>query len=85
MNLIYKYPLKEGGLDVPLEAKFIHVGKDAYGAPSIWAEFKAENTNYLIEKKINIVETGVPFSKSQTPNYIGTVLDDVYIWHVYTD
>ena len=82
---IYKYPLvidDEQTIDLPFEAKVIHVGYDPAGTLCVWAEV---NPNNPPQPHVFYVRgTGHPFT-GQEGQHIGSVVDSLnfLVWHIY--
>jgi hypothetical protein len=84
MKTVFKYPLTITDLqlfNLPAGATFLHAGPDPYGDICLWA---AVDTNEPIEPvKIRVVGTGNAMPDSEQLEFIGTVLDRMYVWHVF--
>lgn len=52
---------------------------------SIWAEFRQEQADILVERKFHVVPTGIPVTLPASAKYFCTVIDpeDQLIFHIY--
>ncbi|AHJ10769.1 hypothetical protein P106B_86 [Rhizobium phage vB_RglS_P106B] len=90
MKTIYKYPLEIADYNTILipggyeYLKIVHVGRDPYGTPCIWAEV---DTAYpTMPVTAYIVGTGHPLPNPEqlrVPQHIGSFVERVFVWHVY--
>ncbi len=81
---IWKYKLElvaEQKIQVREGANALSVGLDPNGDLCVWVELKPGNPPATI--KIQIVGTGDESNKTSFPNFIGTVVQGRYVWHVY--
>jgi hypothetical protein len=82
---IWKFPLKVTGYQVvqmPLEYKILSVGVCPNKGVCLWAEVNAhnfENTNV----EVVLIGTGHGLADEVVPNFVGTVIQNPYVWHVY--
>ena len=88
MKTIYKYNiiLKELKLDVasiemPQRAKILHIDCQSANVISLWAEVETDNKK--ITRNFRIVGTGQHIAEAHLKEYVGTVLDRNWVWHVY--
>lgn len=84
MKTIWKYDLKilnKQVIDMPKRAEILTV-QNQYGSPRLWV--KLEPSNELESRTIIIHGTGQPIYKSNE-SYIGTCLDDNFVWHVFEE
>lgn len=82
--LIYKYPFvitTLQALEVPELFKPLHAGLDSSGTPCIWAEVDADGP--MKEIAVHVVGTGgyAPFGAQ----YISTLVQGRFVWHIYVD
>ena len=83
-NRIYKYPLKPTGtqnVNMPDGARILCVQMQD-GVGTLWALVDADS-NSTTDRIIRIVGTGNTFQDSNLCDYIGTVLDDGMVYHVW--
>lgn len=84
---VFKFPiqLEDAGrpfkMNVPAGTRFIHVNFDASGVPCIWGE--VPDVNHWYERVAGVYYTGQTVSPS-TPHYIGTLIGDALVYHVYS-
>lgn len=85
MRTIYKYKLGQeivNKIDSFSGAKFLSAGWDCDNNLCVWAEVDTSNPT----KRFNIFCFGTGweiFDTNGVLNFIGTVKDEPYIWHVY--
>jgi hypothetical protein len=79
--VVYKYPITIGrtDLNLPVEAKIVHVGLDPSGAPCLWAEVDP----YSDRERRTFVIIGTGHGVPEKATHIGSVVDEMYVWHVY--
>lgn len=69
---------------MPKEAVLLHAElyKDDL---SVWAEFRQEMADVLVERKFHVVPTGVPVTLPPSAKYFCTVIsrEDQLIFHIY--
>lgn len=80
---IYKYvvPVADGGIDVsmPVDAEIRFVGIQSPGRICVWAEV----TNEDVMKTRTFMVFGTGHEIPVGVDYRGTVLDGLYVWHLY--
>lgn len=93
MLTVWKYPLTLGTtdagefeLEVPADAKFIHVDLDPaersnIRAVRVWALVNPV-TKHMNRRKLRVVGTGHPIN-SEYIKHIGSVVAPPFIWHVF--
>ena len=81
MKRIYKYELEDGrGVEMPIGAKVLTI-QTQNGLPYIWAlvDIDAEcDFRYF-----TIVGTGHDFPNADDFNYINTIQDGPFVWHIF--
>ena len=83
MKTIYKYAIgitDEQAVTMPRGAKILSAGLDPQGNPCVWAEVDTDEKD--ISVTIEIFGTGNPI-QPHPRKFIGTFVDDVFVWHVY--
>jgi hypothetical protein len=90
---IWKYPLTGGGfvdfkqadeeIEMPCTKRILHVGRDPQGQMCIWAMVNPEDPKN--KYKISIRGTGHDASDVAHHQFIGTVFDGPYVWHIFID
>lgn len=90
--LIYKYPIKRPTntygiveLYLPIAAKILSC-EVQNGHLCIWAEFVAPSKDETVQVKIRtfqIVGTGHRFELTPTMEFIATVQQPPFVWHIY--
>lgn len=84
MNVIYKYPLAitaEQTLLLPIGAKVLSVQMQG-SVPTVWTLQDASNTATTTEVLVAMVATGQEFDIDNW-NYVDTLQDGSYVWHVF--
>ena len=80
---IFKYGISEfGGTDheIPEGANVVHVGLDAKGEPSIWAEVNPDNK--MASRHFEVFGTGMWIPDNY--NYLGSYIQPPnFVWHIY--
>lgn len=81
MKTIYKYPLGdwEGLLQLPQRAVILHTDFQN-GAIVLWAS--VDTSNPLEGREFRVVGTGHELPENEY-QYIGTVKDHNFVWHVF--
>lgn len=82
---IFKYPIGIEDIQtvrVRANPKVIHVGMDPGGQLCIWAEVDRDSpeTSHVV----HVYGTGHPL-RDNRGNHLGSVLDDQFVWHVYSE
>ena len=85
MNITYKYILDAEEtvtvLELPYDSKILSV-QDQNGVLCLWANVRTEPS--IIEKRtFIIVGTGHEIEYSSTWNFIATVQQGMYVWHIF--
>ncbi len=84
MITIYKYPIeiiREQGVSMPEDAVILSVGLDPAGRLCLWARV---NTHKAPRQRIiEIYGTGTVVASVLEGRFIGTVLQQEFIWHVF--
>lgn len=98
MLTIYKFPLNKGGLvnakeaDMEIEAyvrEWLHVGYDPGGQLCVWAKVwdKKPELDYpqrvLHRWVVMIRGTGHDCDDTFNARHIGSVANDMYVWHIF--
>lgn len=83
---IWKFPLETTDvqeIQTPANAKMLSVGLDPEGALCLWALVNPKEDLEAIT--VNIVGTGNPVPRSvlMWSEFLGTVTDGPYVWHVF--
>lgn len=76
--------LKQVTRPLPPGAQIVHVAKQADGAITFWAEFNTlfQDEPHLFEERIfRVFGTGHRIESDW--DYVGTILDEPYVWHLY--
>ena len=91
MKTIYKYPLEltdRQAVSMPLVSKILSVGNQN-GTICVWAEVDSGAPHNRVYE-FRIVGTGNPIDFSTKPNetswpynFLGTVIMNPFVWHVY--
>lgn len=82
MRTVYKYPITvtdQQTIMLPSGYKIVHVGRDAYQRPAIWAEVSTDEPEFPVI--VNLIGTG-----RQIPGgtiYRGSFNERIFVWHVY--
>jgi hypothetical protein len=83
---IFKYPLKVTDVQtvsMPAGAKLLSVMLQ-YKALYVWA--RVDPSGPLVERTFYVVGTGNPLPDEDAvwdPAYLGSVIDDPFVWHVF--
>ena len=81
MNVIYKYPIHFGTVNVVRNGNVIHFAKDMHGQLSAWIEHRGDDDT---NTKLYIVGTGTPFDDQHIVHC--TYIDDYgIVWHLVED
>jgi hypothetical protein len=83
MKTIWKFPLSlntEQEIKLPREAVIISV-QFQKGILFLWAKIDTESDTE--ERKVAIVVTGDDCDWCSRWNYIGTVQNNIYVWHIF--
>ena len=83
MKTIYKYSIKvtdKQEIQIPCNAKIIHVGLDPQGVPCLWAE--VDTTAPMKPVSVFIVGTGNPMPHVAHTHF-GSFIQGPFMWHVY--
>ena len=87
MGIIYKYPLEitdEQILEVPMRTTFLTV-MFQNGQLYVWGKHSIYDPPLQkVKRRIVIVGTGHEFDNASL-NYIGTVQERGFVWHVFND
>ena len=89
MNVIYKYliPLRTPQVvhkfDLPPEAKVLHVGSPDPANVLIWVEQGANYTGPPEQRAFRVYGTGHSIAPEEVIDYVGSVVVDPFVWHVY--
>jgi hypothetical protein len=83
MIVIYKYKLlgHKGIIKSYDEARFIHFALQDDGIPCVWAMVDNDGNEYEYEYKI--VGTGQKLTYIDKDNYIGTLQQGPFVWHLF--
>lgn len=84
---IWKFPLEVKGkpsvVEMPVSAHVIHVAMQQ-GVLCLWAEVaQYPNGNKTEMREFFTIGTGWEFTKEHVGEYIGTVHNGLYVWHIY--
>lgn len=86
MKVIYKYPLdKTMTHEMPEGAEVLHVGIQPQGL-TLWALVKVEHPDHegpQETRTFRVYGTGHPIADQVPQDYIGTVQDGLFVWHVF--
>ncbi len=86
MKIIYKYEFKvndEVIVEMPYNAKVLSCGTQKPNHITIWA---AVDPNYSPQqRKFFVRGTGHPLGEAQNGDFIGTVFDGAFVWHVFDE
>jgi hypothetical protein len=81
MKRIYKYELKDGrGVEMPIGAKVLTI-QTQNGLPYIWALVDTDAECDF--RYFTIVGTGHDFPNADDFNYISTIQDVPFVWHIF--
>lgn len=81
--IIYKYQLKTEGIQTikcSKDAKFLSVQLQA-GVITLWV--MEDTLREKEEYKIGVIGTGHAFDGNMLKQYLGTVQQSVYVWHIF--
>lgn len=84
MKAIWKYQLEltdKQVIEAPMNARALSVGLDPAGDLCVWMEVERDVFNH--GKTFYIVGTGHPLPDEQFIEFIGSVKQDPFMWHVY--
>ncbi len=87
MKVIYKYeitamdPIKSFGW--PEGTKVVHVDSQAEGTMQLWVEIPDQHPAETILEERTFVVYGTGHHIVDKDIYVGTVLDDPFVWHLY--
>jgi hypothetical protein len=80
MKRIYKYEFKEGSIEMPIGAKILSI-QNQDDRLYIWA---LVDTDAECEfRYFTIVGTGHDFPEADEFNYINTIQDGPFVWHIF--
>lgn len=83
MQIVYKFQLRIGNsvqrFDLPVEAKPLHVAMQD-GKLQMWVLL--DPTTMTIKRRFVVYGTG-QYILPPHARHVGTVLDDMYVWHVF--
>jgi hypothetical protein len=86
MNLIHKQKLQlvdRQVIELPADSEVLSVANQN-GVICIWYKFDRVFLNDTVERTVDIVGTGNPMPE-YVGEFIGTVLMDQFVWHVFVD
>lgn len=91
MITIYKYPIQptteEIELSIPGGGPVLSAGLGPNGQPCVWSIVDLEQEDKPV--KIYCVGTGWPIdwimAKSAAIEFVGTIKDGIYMWHVFKE
>lgn len=94
MLTIHKIPLRGGNVgskeaDTEIEAyicKWLHVGKDPQGDICVWALVAVDSPSENVHRrkwKVMVRGTGHDCGDVAYAEFIGTVVDGNFVWHVF--
>jgi hypothetical protein len=95
MKTIWKFNIKKEydgitTIEMPADAKIVHVACQRPDIVSFWAEVEVESNDvYHVQRRdFQVIGTGeeikTPRSRErEQPRHIGTALDESYVWHLY--
>lgn len=82
---IWKYPLERVDIQritLPAPARILSAGLDPSGQLCVWAMVDS-SPNQMLCREIRIFGTGHSIDDSLLPDFVGTVLDGPFMWHVF--
>lgn len=82
MKVVYKYNLgisSDLRIEMPSGAQILKV-EHFNNQASLWALVDPENSTTT--RRFNVVGTGMSFN-ADGMRYIGSIIDDIFIWHVF--
>lgn len=85
MKAIYKYPIKivdKQVIEMPIGANILSIQMQN-GIATIWAIVSTKEC--FTPVKIRIFATGEEIPSGSVLRYIGTIQDEIYVWHVFID
>ena len=68
-------------IEMPHESKILHVDCQMKNVISFWAEIP-DGDRILVNRQFQVVGTGQGIVRKKS-EYIGTVLDGEFVWHLY--
>lgn len=83
MMTIYKYPLKRAGVQkvtMPHGARLLHVAMQN-GQPTLWAH--VDDGVVRVDRLIAVIGTGNPAPDPDESEYVGSVFDGPFVWHIF--
>jgi len=83
MKRIYKYLIGVGATQTVYTYKnavVLHAGLDPHGRLAVWMLVNTKNP--MTEITFNVYGTGLDLPQPEG-NYVGSILDGEYIWHVF--
>jgi hypothetical protein len=86
---VFRYQLQvtdKQTIDLPLSSQILHVARDRGGDPNVidlWAQVPEQAP--LVPTVIRIYGTGHPMDHYAQLQYVGTVVTDYLVWHVYVE
>ena len=90
MLTVWKYPINPSReaieLKIPGGGPILSAALDPRGIPSVWAMVNDKEKEEII--KVYCIGTGWPLDevvKDSIVNFVGTINDGIYIWHVFTE
>jgi hypothetical protein len=85
MKTIWKFPLEVTDFQtirMPKDAEILSVA-DQYGVVCVWA--KVDSENELEDRTFYIAGTGNLFDDSWNWQFVGSVQQSVFVWHVFVE
>ncbi len=82
MKTIWKFPLVKGEfqtIKIPVESRFLHIGLDREDVRCLW--FAVDPASDMIVMEIIMVGTGNDLP--HVGDFIGTIIQDGYVWHYF--
>lgn len=77
---IWKFPIENGqAIQIPEGSEPLHVAEDPQGQVCIWALIDPEKE--LAARMVTVVGTG--WDVPDAAQYIGTIHQGAYVWHIY--
>lgn len=87
MRTIWKFTLatrNEAGIfKVPEGAHFFYAGQDPSGELCAWAYVNTAEPE--VHRRIAVVGTGQPFPFESGADFLGTVVEGPYVWHIFAE
>lgn len=84
MKTIYKYPIEitdKQEIQMHGEVDVLHAGLDTHGLPCVWAMVDSECETGPVT--IHLIGTGNPMPSVLPYRYVGSFVQDVFVWHVF--